>query len=48
MDLCFEDCIDDERVFAYILREDLRFLIIIGEKCCSLFTSEQIDFDLFS
>jgi len=21
MDLCFEDCIDDERVFAYILRE---------------------------
>jgi len=46
MDLCFEDCIDDERVLVKVLREV--FEVFDNHWGEVPFTSEQIDFDLFS
>jgi len=46
MNLCFEDCIDDERVLANVLREN--FKVLDNHWGEVPFTSEQTDFDLFS
>ena len=46
MDLCFEDCIDDERVLVKVLREV--FEVFDNHWGEVPFTSERIDFDLFS